>query len=205
MRRAFFFIVAIVFATSSLASIPRASMHDRASEDASALVAPLAETRIRASEVLAPFERPADSELTRALRQAYEHPSTTNASGLRCFLSVDPVWVSTDLRQPQSWNRYSYVRNNPINRIDPDGRADVEIKYPAAAANWTQAQKTSGTENGQQKRRRQELAMPLFRQILPREAVASEHVWKRSLDRFQSRRMQITFRVWRQTGLMMRR
>jgi RHS repeat-associated protein len=57
------------------------------------------------------------------------------------FLSVDPVWVSADLRQPQSWNRYSYVRNNPINRIDPDGRADVEIKYPPAAANWTQAQK----------------------------------------------------------------
>lgn len=120
MRRAFFFIVAIVVATTSFASIPRAAMLDRASEDASPLVASLSETRIRASEVLAPFERPAESELTRALRQAYEHPSTTNASGLRCFLSVDPIY-SSDLRFPQSWNKYSYVMNNPLKFVDPTG------------------------------------------------------------------------------------
>ena len=37
------------------------------------------------------------------------------------FLSVDPGrdW---DAKQPQSWNLYAYVRNNPINLIDPDGR-----------------------------------------------------------------------------------
>jgi hypothetical protein len=37
------------------------------------------------------------------------------------FLSVDPGrdW---DPHQPQSWNMYSYVRNNPINRTDPTGR-----------------------------------------------------------------------------------
>jgi RHS repeat-associated protein len=38
------------------------------------------------------------------------------------FLSVDPTWESADLGKPQSWNRYSYVRNNPINLTDPDGR-----------------------------------------------------------------------------------
>jgi hypothetical protein len=27
-----------------------------------------------------------------------------------------------NLRQPQSWNMYTYVRNNPITRIDPTGR-----------------------------------------------------------------------------------
>lgn len=43
------------------------------------------------------------------------------------FLSVDPTWASADLGKPQSWNRYSYVQNNPINRIDPDGRADVGL------------------------------------------------------------------------------
>lgn len=39
------------------------------------------------------------------------------------FLSVDPTWESADLTKPQSWNRYSYVMNNPVNMVDPDGRA----------------------------------------------------------------------------------
>ncbi len=38
------------------------------------------------------------------------------------FLSADPTWQSADLIQPQSWNRYAYVLNNPINLTDPDGR-----------------------------------------------------------------------------------
>jgi RHS repeat-associated protein len=41
------------------------------------------------------------------------------------FLSVDPVLdIKRSIREPQSWNRYSYVVNNPINRTDPDGRVD---------------------------------------------------------------------------------
>ena len=36
------------------------------------------------------------------------------------FLSVDPG--RADLKKPQSWNRYSYTMNNPINNTDPDGR-----------------------------------------------------------------------------------
>jgi RHS repeat-associated protein len=37
------------------------------------------------------------------------------------FLSIDPGrdW---DPKSPQSWNMYAYVRNNPINRSDPDGK-----------------------------------------------------------------------------------
>jgi hypothetical protein len=38
------------------------------------------------------------------------------------FLSVDPTWESADLRRPQSWNRYAYVENNPVNLTDPDGK-----------------------------------------------------------------------------------
>ena len=37
------------------------------------------------------------------------------------FVSVDPAG-SADKREPQSWNRYSYVRNNPVRFVDPDGR-----------------------------------------------------------------------------------
>jgi len=38
------------------------------------------------------------------------------------FLSVDPTWSSADRGTPQSWNRYAYVRNNPLRFVDPDGR-----------------------------------------------------------------------------------
>ncbi len=38
------------------------------------------------------------------------------------FLSVDPVIPTGAMRNPQMWNRYSYVANNPLNRVDPDGK-----------------------------------------------------------------------------------
>jgi RHS repeat-associated protein len=64
------------------------------------------------------------------------------SSGTGRFLSADPYLdIGKALYDPQTWNRFSYVRNNPLNRIDPDGRADIEIKYPPAAASWTQAQR----------------------------------------------------------------
>jgi uncharacterized protein RhaS with RHS repeats len=39
------------------------------------------------------------------------------------FLSVDPGGF--DPSRPQSWNRYTYASNNPINRVDPDGKEDT--------------------------------------------------------------------------------
>lgn len=119
MRRALFFIVAVFLATSSFASIPRAPACDASSS----LRDSLPETRIRVFDVLAPFERPVPSPLNRALHQAYLAASTTNASGLGRFLSVDPVLdVKSNLGNPQGWNRYSYVRNNPMRFTDPSGR-----------------------------------------------------------------------------------
>ena len=40
------------------------------------------------------------------------------------FLSVDPIGGTVG--SSQSWNRYSYVLNNPLSLIDPDGR-DIEV------------------------------------------------------------------------------
>ncbi len=41
------------------------------------------------------------------------------------FMSVDPVLdVGRALSTPQLWNQYAYVLNNPIGRLDPDGRVD---------------------------------------------------------------------------------
>jgi RHS repeat-associated protein len=49
-------------------------------------------------------------------------------SSLGRFLSVDPSRRSVQAMAPQTWNRYSYAVNNPINRVDPDG----EVSYLVA-------------------------------------------------------------------------
>jgi uncharacterized protein RhaS with RHS repeats len=41
------------------------------------------------------------------------------------FLAVDPG-NDTALGDPQSWNKYAYVRNNPIGRSDPTGRFGID-------------------------------------------------------------------------------
>jgi RHS repeat-associated protein len=45
--------------------------------------------------------------------------------GVGRFLSVDPIVPSAAVRQPQRWNRYAYAANNPLLRVDPDGRKDT--------------------------------------------------------------------------------
>jgi RHS repeat-associated protein len=43
-------------------------------------------------------------------------------SALGRFLSVDPMLdVENALLRPQTWNRYSYVANNPLGSVDPTG------------------------------------------------------------------------------------
>jgi uncharacterized protein RhaS with RHS repeats len=50
------------------------------------------------------------------------HARYYDAGGGR-FLSVDPVLdLKSATTKPQMWNRYSYVANNPVNAVDPDGR-----------------------------------------------------------------------------------
>jgi RHS repeat-associated protein len=43
------------------------------------------------------------------------------AAGLGRFMSVDPGNAGADLGDPQTWNMYGYVRNNPLVFVDPDG------------------------------------------------------------------------------------
>jgi len=44
-------------------------------------------------------------------------------SSLARFTSIDPVITFDENRvDPQRWNRYSYVRNNPLRYVDPDGK-----------------------------------------------------------------------------------
>jgi RHS repeat-associated protein len=43
------------------------------------------------------------------------------------FTTPDVSGADQHTEDPQSWNRYSYVRNNPLAHIDPSGRACVAI------------------------------------------------------------------------------
>jgi len=48
-------------------------------------------------------------------------------SSIGRFMQPDEPFNDQETRDPQSWNLYSYVRNNPLNRIDPDGRDCVYL------------------------------------------------------------------------------
>jgi RHS repeat-associated protein len=44
------------------------------------------------------------------------------ASSMGRFMSPDPVVISPELDNPQSWNKYSYTFNRPLSLTDPDGK-----------------------------------------------------------------------------------
>ncbi len=48
-------------------------------------------------------------------------------SNLARFLSPDPLGGSANLGNPQSWNRYGYASNDPINKSDPFGLLDIDV------------------------------------------------------------------------------
>ncbi len=48
------------------------------------------------------------------------------SSSLGRFMSPDPPLLDQHIADPQSWNLYSYARNNPLSYIDPTGNA-VEL------------------------------------------------------------------------------
>jgi hypothetical protein len=79
------------------------------------------------------------------------------------FLSCDPITgTKDDVANPQRWNLYSYVINNPVNLLDTDGRKDtgkgggrvidIFITFPAGARaregqNWSSL-KEIGRQHG---------------------------------------------------------
>jgi RHS repeat-associated protein len=60
------------------------------------------------------YERDAETGLDYAFARYYN-------SRLGRFMSGDPLGSSADISDPQTLNRYAYVRNNPVNLVDPTG------------------------------------------------------------------------------------
>lgn len=58
------------------------------------------------------------------------------ASTMGRFLSPDPSMESVLLRNPQTWNRYTYVLNNPLGLIDPDGELWVASGNSSNPYSW---------------------------------------------------------------------
>jgi hypothetical protein len=56
--------------------------------------------------------------------------STNNryySNGYGRFMTPDPFYGSANIRSPQSWNRYAYVWNDPVNGHDPSGLCDTVV------------------------------------------------------------------------------
>jgi|SoiMethySBSTD1v2_1073268.scaffolds.fasta_scaffold20379_4 RHS repeat-associated protein len=53
------------------------------------------------------------------------------ASGIGRFTTADSWIASLDaaMMEPQLWNRYAYVSNNPLRKVDPDGRWERDVHY----------------------------------------------------------------------------
>jgi hypothetical protein len=63
-------------------------------------------------------------------------------------MQADPYKASGHITDPQSWNRYSYTRNNPSNRVDSLGLDDDEVwTYPPESMN-VNAGSGSSASNG---------------------------------------------------------
>src|SRR5690348_1559623 len=62
-----------------------------------------------------------------------------DASSFGRFTSPDPENAGADDQDPQSWNAYAYVMDNPLNDTDPDGRSDCPDKDPYSCTVTAQA------------------------------------------------------------------
>ncbi len=51
------------------------------------------------------------------------------------FTTVDPVFATASLFNPQSWNGYAYTLNNPLKYVDDDGHFPI-LAITAAGGQW---------------------------------------------------------------------
>ncbi len=73
-----------------------------------------AESGTQQKQHITSYERDAESNLDYAINRGY-------AATVGRFQQADPYKASGYMVDPQSWNRYAYTRNEPINLLDPIG------------------------------------------------------------------------------------
>ena len=59
---------------------------------------------------------------------------------------ISPDSIVPDPQNPQSYNRYSYTRNNPVNFTDPTGHRECEIICDGESQNWRTYQDSAWLE-----------------------------------------------------------
>lgn len=70
-------------------------------------------------------------------------------SNMGRFSSPDPGWFfASRLEYPQTWNQYSYVLNNPLNAVDPDGYDCVYLNNAGNGVESVDQQSSSGECGG---------------------------------------------------------
>lgn len=58
------------------------------------------------------------------------------SNNLSRFTSCDPLVASGKSDSPQSWNRYSYTQNSPLNFVDPNGMEEINYYGGTKGENW---------------------------------------------------------------------
>jgi RHS repeat-associated protein len=77
------------------------------------------------------------------------------------FMSPDSIANDWELRNPQTWNRYAYARNNPLIYVDPDGAA-VELICIGVNSDDCKAQREKALKALQEAVRDKEAASRLY-------------------------------------------
>ena len=84
-----------------------------------------AESGTQEKHHLTSYERDSESSSDYAVNRQY-------SQSVGRFMRPDPFRGSCDSSNPQNWDRYSYSRNEPVNRSDPSGLDDIStiVKIP---------------------------------------------------------------------------
>ncbi len=85
----------------------------------------------------ATYRRDSESNLDYAWNRYYNNVTAR-------FMSPDPYSPSASPSNPQSWNRYSYVLNDPIGINDPTGRDDAACDDGCSDAPYSDSGSTGG-------------------------------------------------------------